>query len=53
MPNGTVVLNNGIHEVYGRIIAQRIIFNGGIEVYSSDGDTLFMESFDEGIKLIR
>lgn len=52
-PNGTVVLNNGIHEVYGRIIAQRIIFNGGIEVYSSDGDTLFMESFDEGIKLIR
>lgn len=52
-PNGTVVLNNGIHEVYGRIIAQRIIFNGGIEVYSSDGDTVFMESFDDGIRLVR
>jgi hypothetical protein len=52
-PNGTVILNNGIHEVYGRIIAQRIIFNGGVEIYSSDNDTVFMESFDEGIKLIR
>lgn len=52
-PNGTVVLNNGIHKVYGRIIAKRIIFNGGIEVYSSDSDTDFMESFDEGIRLIR
>ncbi len=52
-PNGTVILNNGIHEVYGRIIAQRIIFNGGIEVYSSPGDTAFMESFDDGIRLVR
>ena len=52
-PNGTVVLNNGIHTIYGRIIAQKIIFNGGIEVYSSPGDLVFMESFDEGIRLVR
>lgn len=52
-PNGTVVLNNGLHTVYGRIIAQKIIFNGGIEVYSSPEDLVFMESFDTGIRLIR
>lgn len=52
-PNGTVVLNNGLHTFYGRIIAQKIIFNGGIEVYSSPGDLVFMEPFDEGIRLVR
>lgn len=52
-PNGTVVLNNGLHTIYGRIIAKNIIFNGGIEVISSPGDLVFMESFDSGIRLVR
>ncbi|HOQ07991.1 MAG TPA: pilus assembly protein TadG-related protein [Clostridiales bacterium] len=52
-PNGTVVLNNGLHTIYGRIIAQKIIFNGGIEVISSPGDLVFMEAFDNGIRLVR
>lgn len=52
-PNGTVVLNNGLHTIYGRIIAQKIIFNGGIEVISSTDDLVFMEAFDNGIRLVR
>ena len=52
-PNGTVIFNNGAHTVNGRIIAKRLIFNGGLDVYSSDSDTQFMSTFDESVKLIR
>jgi hypothetical protein len=52
-PNGSVILNNGAHTINGRIIAKKLIFNGGLEVYSSDSDVVFMESFDEGIKLVK
>ncbi len=52
-PNGTVIFNNGAHTVNGRIIAKRLIFNGGLDVISSDEDTIFMESFDDSIKLVK
>ncbi len=52
-PNGTVIFNNGAHTVNGRVIANRLIFNGGLDVYSSDSDTIFMDTFDESVKLIR
>lgn len=52
-PNGTVIFNNGAHTVNGRIIAKRLIFNGGLDVYSSDSDTLFTTTFDESVRLIR
>ncbi|HEX2947621.1 MAG TPA: pilus assembly protein TadG-related protein [Clostridia bacterium] len=52
-PNGTVIFNNGAHTVNGRIIAKRLIFNGGLDVLSSDSDTLFTSTFDESVRLIR
>ena len=52
-PNGTVIFNNGAHTVNGRVIAKRLIFNGGLDVYSSDSDTLFTTTFDESVRLIR
>lgn len=52
-PNGTVIFNNGAHTVNGRIIAKRLIFNGGLDVFSSDSDTLFTSTFDESVRLVR
>lgn len=52
-PNGTVIFNNGAHTVNGRVIAKRLIFNGGLDVISSDSDTIFMDTFDDSIKLVR
>lgn len=52
-PNGTVIFNNGAHTVHGRIIANRLVFNGGLDVYSSESDTDFMDTFDESIRLVR
>lgn len=52
-PNGTVIFNNGAHTVHGRVIAKRLIFNGGMDIYSSDSDTIFMDAFDESVKLIK
>ena len=52
-PNGTVILNNGAHTVYGRIIAKRLIFNGGVVVHSSSEDMRFLDTLDDGIKLVK
>lgn len=53
-PNGTVTFNNGAHTVYGKIIAKKLTFNGGVEVHDTSSHNMdFMDTIDKGIRLVK
>jgi Flp pilus assembly protein TadG len=53
-PNGTVTFNNGAHTVYGKIIAKKLTFNGGVVVHDTSTHNMdFMDTIDEGIRLVK
>lgn len=52
-PNGTVTFNNGAHTINGRVIAKKLVFNGGVTVYGETDDVRFLDVIDDEIKLVK